>query len=235
MTPSAASSSLSASVATPSDPDCSWTCGRALRGRVPLEGRLTAAPPVPDACFGAASSVALESCVALAGPPLESVLTPLALRYAATETAITATRARPLAAAVRTGRRLANSNLRRAGSSCFIVGKPSAAQASNSAANVSLGVSRSACNSALICSSVSLIDGPPQLFDHPVQPGAGVRLAGAGHRGDLGVGQAGEEFESDQLALAAVERVECLLQRRPIDGDVGGIGSWRRGGLWLGM
>src|SRR3954452_18448919 len=87
-------------------------------------------------------------------------------------------------------------------SSSLTDGKPSAAQASSSAAKRSLGSSRSECSSAPICSSVSLIDGPPQLFDHPVQPGAGIRLARVGYRGDLRVGEAGEELQDDELPLA---------------------------------
>ena len=47
--------------------------------------------------------------------------------------------------------------------------------------------------------------GLPQLGHRPVQPGAGVRLADAEHLGDLGVGEAGEELERDQLALGGAQ------------------------------
>ena len=70
---------------------------------------------------------------------------------------------------------------------------PAAGRAASAASWSSLGVS---------------IAGLPQLGHGAVQLGAGVRLADAEHRGDLGVGEAGEELERDQLALARLEALQ---------------------------
>jgi len=60
-----------------------------------------------------------------------------------------------------------------------------------------------------------------------VQPGAGVRLGDADHGGDLGVGEAGEELEGDQLALASLEQGEGGGQRQP---PLACLGALVRGG-----
>jgi len=52
--------------------------------------------------------------------------------------------------------------------------------------------------------------------------GAGVRLAGAEDLGDLGVGEAGEELEGDQLALA---RLEPLQRRRDREASLAVLGA----------
>ena len=66
------------------------------------------------------------------------------------------------------------------------------------------GAGRSSRSAA--ASSVSSLKGfiacLPQLAHRSVQPGAGVRLGDPEHDRDLGVGEAGEELERDQLALA---------------------------------
>ena len=54
----------------------------------------------------------------------------------------------------------------------------------------------------------------PQLGDGSVEPGAGVRLGQPEHGGDLGVGEAGEELERDQLALGAARASPARRRRR---------------------
>ena len=79
----------------------------------------------------------------------------------------------------------------------------------------SLGVSRRARSSVMISLvSQSVIEGPPQLLHHAVEPGAGVALARADHGCDLGVREPGEVLERDQLALAPAERCHRLPRRR---------------------
>src|SRR4051812_2638746 len=88
-------------------------------------------------------------------------------------------------------------------------GKPAAARSSSSAANCGRGVGRRAWRSAINGSSLSgSIAGLPQLGHGSVQLGAGVRLARAEDLGDLGVGEAGEELERDQLALGRLQALE---------------------------
>ena len=75
----------------------------------------------------------------------------------------------------------------------------------------------------------SLIAGPPQLLDHSVQPGAGVRLRDPDHRGDLGVGEPGEELERHQLALAGRQLGDRGAERRSADRHLGALlGADRR-------
>src|SRR3954454_25230255 len=88
-------------------------------------------------------------------------------------------------------------------------GKPAAACSSSSSANCGRGGGRTAWRSAISWSSLlGSIAGLPQLGHGSVQLGAGVRLAEAEDLGDLGVGEAGEEFERDQLALARLQALE---------------------------
>src|SRR6476469_3938067 len=85
--------------------------------------------------------------------------------------------------------------------------KPVATSASSSAAKSGRGSGRSSA-SALEMSSYSLersIACLPQLDHGSVQLGAGIRLAGAEHTGDLFIGEPGEELEGDQLTLARLE------------------------------
>ena len=75
----------------------------------------------------------------------------------------------------------------------------------------------------------------PQLDDDTVQAGAGVGRGRAEDIGDLGVRQAGDELQGDELAIArlevgergpdggALERVVLLVRR-----DVDGLGDQRR-------
>ena len=89
-------------------------------------------------------------------------------------------------------------------------GKPAAARSSSSAVNSGRGVGRSSRSSVnRVSSSNRSIEGLSQLGHGAVDAGAGVRLADPEDRGDLGVAEAGEELERDQLALA------CLQPREP--------------------
>jgi hypothetical protein len=54
-----------------------------------------------------------------------------------------------------------------------------------------------------------------------VKAGAGVRLADREDRGDLGVAEAGEELERDQLAFARFELGEGGTQGEPLLGALG--------------
>jgi hypothetical protein len=54
-----------------------------------------------------------------------------------------------------------------------------------------------------------------------MQAGARVGLARADHRRNLGIGQAGEELEADELALAGVEARHRLAQRGPAQRQLG--------------
>ena len=75
----------------------------------------------------------------------------------------------------------------------------------------------------------SLIAGPPQLLDHSVQPGAGVRLRDPDHRGDLGVGEPGEELERHQLALPRRQLGDRGAERRSAERHLGALlGADRR-------
>src|SRR6476646_8697821 len=92
---------------------------------------------------------------------------------------------------------------------CVRRGKPAAARWSSSAANSGRGAGRRAWRSAISWSSLGVsIAGLPQLGHCAVKLGAGVRLAQAEHLGDLGVGEAGEALERDQLALAWIEPLQ---------------------------
>ena len=87
------------------------------------------------------------------------------------------------ASAVGSGRSVRISAASRARSSSWgSKGRPASAR---SIASSSRSISGSSGNSR----SRSLIARPPQLLDHPVEPGAGVCLRDADHRADLGVGQ----------------------------------------------
>src|SRR4051794_11616812 len=88
-------------------------------------------------------------------------------------------------------------------------GKPAAACSSSSAANCGRGVGRRAWRSAISWSSLfGSIAGLPQLGHGSVQLGAGIGFAEAEDLGDLGVGEAGEELERDQLALGRLQALQ---------------------------
>src|SRR6185312_6653972 len=101
-------------------------------------------------------------------------------------------------------------------------GKPAAARASSSAANSGRGVGRSSRSSAnRVSSSNRSIEGLSQLGHGAVQAGVGVGLADPEDGGDLGVAEAGEEFERDQLAVARFEVGERGFEGEPPLGALG--------------
>ena len=199
----------------------------------------TASPPAERSCAAGPLGVG-ETSLPPPPPSCEATTTSATSTVAAAPSAGSSMRRdpcrRPNGAVIRSAKRggrgnpsaaLASSVSANCGPTVGRSSRTARANAARSANSGSTGSPASAASSAASSRSVSgsrvtssrrRITGLPELLHRPVQHGSGVRHAHPDDIGDLGVRQAGEELQRDELSISRFQRGQARAEDRTVEG-----------------